>query len=427
MANAGVNMWRGLAAFGCFLAMVVYAAVSAPTTAALAASPTEALESMCSDFGSDPQARIKACNDVIATTGETAETKAVAIFYRGEARFEQEKYDEALRDFDQALAITPGLVAAINRRADVYFVRGDFETARIGYDRAIQLQPDSFDGLFGRAYAWQRLGDNERAMADVNSALAADPEDADALLFRGTLWDEKEEYAKALADFDHAIRTRPDFAMAFYDRGRLYLITGDLEKALADLNMALKLQPNYPEAAAARGNVWYGKDDFRRAVADYDLALQLRPDFAPFLDSRGDALIELGEMDRALADIDRSLELDSNDLHTLSDRCWLLGMLNQRLEQAAADCEKAVSRRPVYSGDFDGRALVRFRLGDMKGVVDDASGALKLDAKDAHALLLRGVARQRLGIPGGGEDIAAAKALDPDIFPEYVKRGIAAL
>ena len=65
---------------------------------------------------------------------------------------------------------------------------------------------------------------------------------------------------------------------------------------------------------------------------------------------------------------------------------------------------------------YRSRGILYFNTGDNVDAVADFNKAIKLDPKDAKALYGRGLAKRRKGDATGGDaDMAAAKALDPDV------------
>ena len=67
------------------------------------------------------------------------------------------------------------------------------------------------------------------------------------------------------------------------------------------------------------------------------------------------------------------------------------------------------------------------KLGRLDEAIADYDAALKLYAKGPTALYGRGVAKRKKGdVAGGDADIAAAKAIKPDVADWHAKRGVSA-
>jgi tetratricopeptide (TPR) repeat protein len=89
------------------------------------------------------------------------------------------------------------------------------------------------------------------------------------------------------------------------------------------------------------------------------------------------------------------------------------------------DCDAAVR---VASGEAIGlgmRGFVHLMLRQPDDAVADFDAALKIDPKAAAALYGRGLARRQKGDAAGGEaDMAAAKAILPDIAERFAGYGV---
>jgi WD40 repeat protein/lipoprotein NlpI/tRNA A-37 threonylcarbamoyl transferase component Bud32 len=166
----------------------------------------------------------------------------------------RKQYDQAIADYDQALAIDPKYVVAYNQRGLAWFNKKEFDTAISDYDEVIKLDPKYMLGYFNRGNAWRSKGNWDKAILDYDVALALDSKYAAAYNNRGLAWRSKEELDKALADFDEALRVNPKYAIACFNRGFTYLKKANYSKAVVDFNEAVVIDPKY--AAAQNAIAW---------------------------------------------------------------------------------------------------------------------------------------------------------------------------
>lgn len=151
------------------------------------------------------------------------------------------------------------------RRAAAWIGRGNLDRALDDYDMAIRLDRGSVAAFRGRGMLWRQRGDTEKALADLDQAVRLDYHDADVYRERGLVWQQRGRYDRAIADFSQAIRLAPDYAMAYLFRGEALLHKGEFRNALADFDHALRLVPTL--ADALRG----------RALAQVDAENESRP------------------------------------------------------------------------------------------------------------------------------------------------------
>ncbi len=136
---------------------------------------------------------------------------------RGNVRVIQNKLDEAIADFDQAIIIT-----------DRY--------------------PDPF---LNRGIAYELKQDWENAIADYNRVLTINPQDPVAYNNRGNAEAGQHKWQAALADYEQAFAIAPDFATA---RTNLALVTyqlGEHQEALRQIKNLVRKYPTFADVRAA--------------------------------------------------------------------------------------------------------------------------------------------------------------------------------
>jgi len=101
-------------------------------------------------------------------------------------------------------------------------------------------------------------------------------------------------------------------------------------------------------------------------------------------------------------------------------------MLGKELDQALADCSRAIRYQPGDSDALTSRGLVELRLGKLDPAISDFSSVIRKQSQSPWALYGRGVAELRKGLkPRGDADIAAATRQEPDIAAGEAKLGVA--
>ena len=153
----------------------------------------------------------------LAPSCERSSREAESLTSAGVTHLQMLEYDRAIRDFDRALALQPGLVVAWKNRALAYRGKGDFERSLADYDQAIVFAPNDARLITERGAGFVLLGD----------------------------------YSRALKDFDRAIGLKPDHAPALESRGRVHFYVGNFAQAAADLQRALTF-----DSTDAYGALW---------------------------------------------------------------------------------------------------------------------------------------------------------------------------
>ena len=132
--------------------------------------------------------------------------------------------------------------------------------------------------------------------------------------------------------------------------------------------------------------------------------------------NRGIAWKATGDFDHAITDYTEAIRLDPEDADNFNLRCWGRALDGKDLNGALAGCNESLRLRPNDGNILNSRGLVQFKLGAFDAAIADYNAAVAQNAKDADSLYSRGVAKLKKGdTAGGNADIAAAKAIKPDV------------
>ena len=124
--------------------------------------------------------------------------------------------------------------------------------------------------------------------------------------------------------------------------------------------------------------------------------------------------------------LQRGPEAPAFDAVVLLSRCHVRAIVDD-LQAALADCNKSLRLAPAVPAALGSRGLVLLKLGRFDEAIADYDAGLKLYAKGANSLYGRGVAKRKKGdVAGGDADIAAAKAIKPDVADWHAKWGVSA-
>ena len=165
--------------------------------------------------------------------------KARGYNNRGDDYMEENKFNEAMSDFNKALSINPAFAMAYYNRANVYKKQEKYAESIADYTKAIELWPD-----LHKAYS-----------------------------NRGNIYKLTNHLDEAVADYTHAIQLNPNYYMAYNNRASVLIMQNKNAEAVEDLNQSISLNPKCAEcfgnrglAEMSQGNQQLGCMDLQQAV-----------------------------------------------------------------------------------------------------------------------------------------------------------------
>ncbi len=279
---------------------------------------------------------------------------------------------EADAFFSQQIKVNSKSAFAFLMRGVVRNENDDFDHAVADVDEALKLDPKYVPALMERAYLWQWRNHLDLAVADVSKAIELDPRNSYAFVERGIFEYNRNEYDKALRDFQAAIDTGSRTAVIYIARGMILLNKHDPAKAFAELKRAQEIDPRHPDVYAALASAFMLQGKTDKALKVLDQAVQIDPKCADSRGNRAVILLALGKYDKALDDLDELLRVAPNSARAQRERAWILATCpdakvrngEQAIAPASKACELTEWKEPKSlailaaacseAGDFDG-------------------------------------------------------------------------
>jgi len=197
--------------------------------------------------------------------------------YYGKALWQTGARDQALREYDTAIALSPTSVECRRDRARAYVALNRREDAESDYTRALQVQPDDVETLQGLAWLTSERGDNAAAVGLLQRAVQLRPADpalvqylAYALEKSGRLAEAERYYASVLADVPDAQITRSRLAETFFAQNRP-------DEAVRVLQQGIERAPDAPMLRRALGSLLERSGKIEDAIAAYRAYARLAP------------------------------------------------------------------------------------------------------------------------------------------------------
>jgi tetratricopeptide (TPR) repeat protein len=169
--------------------------------------------------------------------------------------------------------------------------------------------------------------------------------------------------------------------------------------------------PTPTATVAARTTGW---GDYDLAIADLDKAIQLDPKSATAYNNRCSAYFHKGDNDRAITDCEQAIQLDPK-YAAYNDRAVVYDAKGD-YDRAIADYDEAIRLAPKIGVIHRNRGRVYFHRGDFTAAAANFLNANDLE-DNAYAMILRFIARGRMGQDGTSELSANAARLKTKDWP----------
>jgi len=397
----------------------------------------------------------------VALALETAPTTVQGFLYRGSMLLDRQRYDEAIGDFDKALALEPKNAVALANRGITRVWQDDYPAATKDLDAAFALEPRNAVIFRGRGLLAQRNGASKDAVAAYTTALDIEPDNGFSLGHRAEAYHAAGDDAAALRDSAAALKMMPTWATLYLLRANIFRGQGKTDAALAEAAAVAAAIPDQAWAQVAAANIYskFGKSDdamraYDRALAikpeafvyinrsdnrpktdkigrkqDMEAAMRLAPDSADTLNAFAGWQTDEGDFTGAIATYSKALAKHPDDKGILAGRgiayvragdgkqadrdfaavtkgadavvlnnlCWAKAIAGLALDSALTDCNAALAKEPEVAGFIDSRALVYLRLGRVDEAIADYDRALAKSPSQTSSLFGRALAWEKKG------------------------------
>ena len=353
---------------------------------------------------------------------------------------------EAIRAFDEALRRRSDLFWAHFLRALAYQKQGVPAEAHASLTVCISRREQFVWSYLLRGLVRIDLGELAAARQDFDRAegLASDAASRYVLhVNRGTLALKQDDTAAAIRAFEKAIHEKPELYQAYANLAEAYARQDRLPEAIVHINQAIEREPANAGLYRARALLEQRKEDRGAALADLEQAIRrtprdhAAPELARYHFERGAILFLDNQFRAALQALDESLAIElppgtgthAAERERLRAATHLLRaqtLWKLKEYRAARDAfDEHLKHSPATAALWRQRAAVNRALKDHKGVLEDCTRALGLEA-DAETFRLRGSTYLHFQLPDLAlRDFDEAIRLDATSADAYLGRGLA--
>ena len=255
---------------------------------------------------------IAAARQDILTARDTMPTDPEAHNSLAVISINENKKDEALGFFEDALKIDSTNFNALAGIINLYGRTGEFDKAHARIDQVLSSNPTkpTLHYLKAQVYGFQR--DMQGAEAELRKTLELDPNNIAAYSALGALFVNSRQEERAIAEYKKVVELRPENPTAYTLIGMLEDARKNYDVAIENYRKALERDPN--NAIAANNLAWMfatqGKGNLDEAVRLAQGAVQQNPNIAGFIDTLGWVYYKKGLHAVAVEQLQNAVKVD---------------------------------------------------------------------------------------------------------------------
>ncbi len=393
----------------------------------------------------------------------STQSDAQSHFQAGDDLYQQGRYEDACREYEQCVALDPGIAGAWNNWGIALRRLGKLKEAIEKYEKALNLdhnyalpyhnwgnalydlqkyaaafdkyqqavakKPDYAEAYHGSGNALHALKRYEEAIEQYQQAVSNKPDYAEAYNAWGNTLSALKRYDEAIKKYQQAISKKADYyAEAHLNWGLALAALNQPEAAIEKYRDIISKKPDYAEAYNSWGNALYGLKKYGEAIAKYQEAAAKKSDYAEAYYNWGLALSALKSYAEA---IEKYQEAISKKADYYAEAHYYWGLALAALNQPEAAIEKyrdIISKKPDYVEAYNdwGNALYYLKkYGEAIAKYQEAA-AKKPDYAEAcynWGLALTALDRNEEAI----EKFREAEARKPDFAANFFSWGYALL
>jgi predicted O-linked N-acetylglucosamine transferase (SPINDLY family) len=189
-----------------------------------------------------------AVNDTRADGPSNVPQAAVVAFLRASALAQASQFNEALAEYDRAIAIAPQFIEAMCNRGSVLLILKRYTEALQSLDAALRIKPTLFEALNNRGNVLSETRRFDEAVESYERALKSRPDAFEPQLNRSSALLAARRCGEALTGYEKALSSRPNDVKAQKGRANALFELGRFEEAIAGFESALRREPAFPYA-----------------------------------------------------------------------------------------------------------------------------------------------------------------------------------
>ena len=235
----------------------------------------------------------------------------------------QNRFAEAEREYNEALAINPNYYDSLSNLGDVYQQQGKFPEAEQYYQKAIDYGAPYANTYFNLGVVLTRQNKLAAAEQPLIKALELKPSNTKARYNLAWVYDNQGKSAPAEQAYLETLRYDPSYPEPRINLGVLLTKQGRYPEATEQLETAARYAPDHPVLLYALGDLYMRVNRYQDAIASFNRLAARNPGHQLVYTSLGLCYERLGNREQARANFQRAVEVAPQEAYTNTARAGL--------------------------------------------------------------------------------------------------------
>jgi tetratricopeptide (TPR) repeat protein len=253
----------------------------------------------------------------------------------------------------------------------LYRKQEKYEEALAEFEKALEREPESVLYLTELVKTQIAMGDADAALNRVKAVLADDPGNKAAHILLALIYVYMQDYANAEAEFIRQIEINPKSNVPYIQLARIRLQQGNAEGAIQVLQDGLEEMPYNPRLVQTLATVYVQRKELEKATDLYQNILNYAPDNAMFTFGFASLLQRQNRYEEAIFAYQRFLEKHPGNVLIMNNLAALLA--DHRTDKESLQKAKGLASKLAETNQpalLDTLAWVHYRMGEYSEAID---------------------------------------------------------
>lgn len=363
------------------------------------------------------QKRIAEAEQAVKKGLQYTSDSPIGYYYLGRVSIEAGNTEQAVANFDRAIAVNQAFEPAYLAQASVYESRQekgkaiailqkylqqvnprnrdirqhlvqlyiankDYAGGLAELEKLLEDNPGDLDAQLRMALIYGEKKEFTKAIGQLNEILKAKPAELKVRDYLGYLYEEAKDIPKALETYRYNVHLDPKFADSHVHLGVLLYRLKQFPEAVTHLDEAVRLMPKQPEPHIVLGLAHFQNEQFEKASRAFEEGIRHNPKSADLHFNLGTAYDKLNRFDEVERAMETALSIDPHHADALNYLGYSYAERGIKIDQALSLTKRAVALKPENGYYVDSLGWAFYKSGMLAEALMEIKKAVALVGDD---------------------------------------------